>query len=159
MNWQRKFENCPHPLISCQAIWSVLRTCYACFVHAGEETYDGVPYADLVFTEVDWSETTEHIRTRSSRTNRLDEFDVEPEWASEALLDPDRLVGSGGSTSGLSVKVLGWSESAPAYKGAGLGRVLKVLVVPKDHPPTYRWWGATAMDANDKDRRRYEGDS
>ncbi|MGH9641422.1 MAG: hypothetical protein ACRD3Q_03260 [Terriglobales bacterium] len=68
----------------------------------------------------------------------MDEFDVEPEWASEALLDPDRLVGSGGSASGLSVKVLGWSASAPAYDGGGFGRILKVLVVPKKHPPGHQ---------------------
>ncbi len=33
--------------------------------HAGEDTYDGVPYADLAFTEVDWSEATDHIRHRT----------------------------------------------------------------------------------------------
>lgn len=100
--------------------------CYTLGVPAGEDDYDGVPYADLVFAEVDWSEATEHIRQRSSR-------------------------------SGLTVKVLGWSPSAPSRDyPRRLGRLLTVIVAPKDHPPTGRWWGATAMDANDADRKRYE---
>ena len=134
----------------------VLRACYSGEVHAGEDDYDGVPYADLEFAEVDWSEAVEHIRDRRGRTGRADEFDVEPEWATEALADARRLVGAAGSRSGLTVKVLGWSPSAPAREAGGHGRLLKVIVAPKDHPPAGRWWGATAMDANDADRRRYE---
>lgn len=83
-------------------------------------------------------------------------FDVEPEWATEAVSDPRRLVGSAGSRSGLTVKVLGWSSSAPSRTGEAWGRLLKVIVAPKDHPPAGRWWGATAMEANEADRRRYE---
>ena len=105
---------------------------------------------------MDWSEAAEHIRNRSGRTGRSGEFDVEPEWATEALADPRRLVGSAGSRSRLTVKVLGWSESAPLPEAGQHGRLLKVIVAPKDHPPTGRWWGATGMDANDADRRRYE---
>ena len=124
---------------------------------AGEDDYDGVPYADLVFAEVDWSEAAEHIRQRSGRKGLPDELDIEPEWATEALADPRRLVGSAGSRSGLTVKVLGWSPSAPSRdKPSQFGRLLKVVVAPKDHPPAGRWWGATAMDANDADRKRYE---
>lgn len=37
-----------------------------------------------------------------------------------------------------------------------IGAALEVIVAPKDHPPAGRWWGATAMDANEVDRRRYE---
>jgi len=113
-------------------------------VHAGEDTYDGVPYADLAFTEVDWSEATDHIRHRTQRQGQPAEFDLEPEWATEALADPHRLVGSAGSRSGLTIKVLGWSPSAPARETGRRGRLVKVIVAPKDHPPTGRWWGATA---------------
>ncbi|WP_182358626.1 hypothetical protein [Tomitella gaofuii] len=125
-------------------------------MHAGEDEYDGVAYEQLSFREVDWTESALHIRTRSRRTGRTNEFDVEPEWASEALSDPRRLVGSARSRSGIAVLVLGWSPSAPARHGNGFGRLLKVIVIPKDHPPRSRWWGATAMDANRADRRYYE---
>lgn len=128
-------------------------------MHATGEAYDEVPYADLVFIEVDWSEAAEHIRARSLRMNRPGEFNVEPAWADEAVADPYRLVGSAGSQSGLTVKVLGWSPGAPACASGDFGRLLKVILAPKDHPPTGLWWGATAMDANNADRRRYEEES
>lgn len=134
----------------------VTRTCYTRGVHAAADTYDDVPYAELVFTEVDWSEAAEHLRNRSGRTQRPAELDVEPEWATEALADRRRLAGSAGSRSGLTVKILGWSPSAPARRVGEQGRLLKVIAVPKDHPPAGRWWGATAMEANAADRRRYE---
>lgn len=134
----------------------VTRTCYAWSVHAGDDAYDDVPYAELIFAEVDWSEATEHVRNRSGRLGRSDEFDVEPEWATEALADPRRLAGSAGSCSGLTVKVLGWSPSTPAREPGQRGRLLKVIVAPKDHLPAGRWWGATAMEANEADQRRYE---
>ena len=125
-------------------------------MYAGGDSYDGVPYADLVFTEVDWSEAIDHIRHRTQRQGQPAEFDLEPEWATEALADPHRLVGSAGSRSGLTIKVLGWSPSASTRETVRSGRLVKVIVAPKDHPPTGRWWGATAMDANDADRRRYQ---
>ncbi len=128
-------------------------------MHAGEDTYDGVPYTKLVFEEVDWSEAAEHLSSRSARKQRPNEFDVEPEWATEALADPDRLVGSARSRSGLTVKVVGYSPSAPSRTTGERGRLLKVIVAPKDHPPARRWWGATATEANEADRRRYEEDS
>jgi len=134
----------------------VTRACYIQGVHAADDAYDDVVYAELVFTEVDWSEAVEHLRNRSGRTQRSAELDVKPEWATEALSDRHRLVGSAGSRSGLTVKVLGWSPSAPSRKVGEQGRLLKVIVAPRDHPPAGRWWGATAMDANDADRRRYE---
>jgi hypothetical protein len=135
---------------------TVIRRCYALGVHAQAEAYDEVAYGDLRFDEVDWSDAIEHVRNRGDRTRRPADFDIEPEWATEALADPRRLVGSAGSRSGLTVKVLGWSANAPAREPNQRGRLLKVIVAPKDHPPAGRWWGATAMDANDADRRRYE---
>lgn len=68
----------------------------------------------------------------------------------------DGVVGSAGSRTGLTVKVLGWAPSAPSRHVARRGRLLKVIVAPKDHPPEGRWWGATAMEANESDRKRYE---
>ncbi len=108
-------------------------------VHAGDDSYDGVPYADLAFTEVDWSEAIDHIRHRGQRQGQSAEFNLEPEWATEALADPRRLVGSAGSRSGLTIKVLGWSPNAPARQTGQRGRLVKVIVAPKDHPPTGRW--------------------
>ncbi len=125
-------------------------------MHAGDDSYDGVPYADLAFAEVDWSEAIDHIRHRGHRQKQPAEFDLEPEWATEALADPRRLVGSAGSRSGLTIKVLGWSPNAPSRQTGQHGAPGEVIVAPKDHPPTGRWWGATAMDANTADRRRYQ---
>jgi len=123
---------------------------------ANAEDYDGIPYTELVFNEIDWSEAVEHIRDRSSRKGRS-EFNVEPEWATEAVADPHRLVGSAESRSGLTIKILGWSPSSPNRNDPNRrGRLLKVIIAPKDQPPTGRWWGATAMDANESDQRRYE---
>jgi hypothetical protein len=59
-------------------------------VYAEEGAYDGIPYEDLRFDEVDWSEAADHIRDRSKRVGRPGEFDVEPEWATEALADRRR---------------------------------------------------------------------
>lgn len=127
---------------------------------AEETGYDGVPYGELRFEEVDWSEAVEHIRDRKGPVGRPDELDIEPEWgATEALADPRRLVGSAGSRSGLTVKGVGvGSQSAPPRQAGEQGRLLKVIVAPKEHPPVGRWWGGTAMDANDADRRRYKED-
>lgn len=122
---------------------------------AGPADYDGVPYTNLTFDEIDWSETEEHIRNRVNRTGLPTEFNVAPEWATKALMDPGRLVGSAESRSGLTVKVVGFSPNAPGTQG-GFGRLLTVLVAPKDHPPVGRWWGATAMATNADDRRRYK---
>jgi hypothetical protein len=43
--------------------------------------------------------------------------------------------------------VLGWS--------AGAGRVLTVILLPKDQPPAGAWWGVNAWEANERDRREY----
>jgi hypothetical protein len=54
-------------------------------VPAEEDAYDGVPYGELRFEEVDWSEAVEHVRDRRGRSGRAGELDIEPEWATEAL--------------------------------------------------------------------------
>jgi hypothetical protein len=96
---------------------------------AGEHDYDGVPYADLVFEDIDWSE-------------------IETEWATEACQDERRWVRSAGSASGLTVKVTGYSAMA--------GFVVTVIVAPKDHPPQTRWWDATAWAAKPSEVKMYE---
>lgn len=83
----------------------------------------------------------------NGRFGRTNAFDVEPEWATEAALDPEGLVGDGGSDSGETIKVVGYSASA--------GRVLTVLLLPKDHPPAGDWWGVNAWAASPTDERKY----
>ncbi|PZS07923.1 MAG: transposase [Acidimicrobiales bacterium] len=86
---------------------------------------------------------------RRSKRKGLDEFDVEPEWANEAVDDPDRLVASDpGSKSGESVRIVGYSRSAD--------RILTVIVVPKSVTPVSdEWWGANAWASNESDQRKY----
>lgn len=119
----------------------------------GEElTFEGIPYEDLPRESVDWEHRAEHIRTRSTRKGPH-EFDVEPEWATEAALDPEALVGPGSSPT--CIEVIGLSPSAPAADANGHGRVLKVWLVPKSHPPSGDWCGASACAGNEQDVAAY----
>lgn len=77
---------------------------------------------------------------------------MEPAWATEAALDPERIVRT---TDGKSIKVIGRSVSAPARSEGALGRILKVWIMPKDLAEG-EWWGTTACDANDRDRSIYK---
>ncbi len=115
---------------------------------AGRDAYDDVPYSALVFDDIDWSEVGDHNPGRRSERYGASEVDVPTEWADEAGRDERRWVRSAGSSSGLTVKVTGYSPSA--------GFVVTVVVAPKDHPPTWRWWGATARKANKTDESYYE---
>jgi hypothetical protein len=114
---------------------------------AGPDAYDCIPYEELPIDIVDWRHRGDYIRQRSIRKNQSNAFDVEPEWATEAALDPEGLVGDGRSDSGETVKVVGYS--------AGAGRLLTVLLLPKDHPPTGEWWGVNAWAASSTDQRKY----
>ncbi|MCS7479060.1 hypothetical protein ACFFQW_26035 [Umezawaea endophytica] len=116
---------------------------------AGEDDYEGVVYADLVFGDVDWSQVGDHDPARrSERKDSAKERNVHTEWATEACQDERRWVRSAGSTSGLTVKVTGYSEMA--------GFVVTVVVAPKHHPPQVEWWGATAWAAKASEIRAYE---
>lgn len=109
-------------------------------------TYRGIPLDGLRIESVEWTdEQAEHIRTRSARKGTA-EFDVELEWASEAVFDPDRIVGLPGS--GQSIKVIGYSETA--------GRLLKVWLYPRNLQAG-EWFGASACSANMTDQRNYKG--
>jgi len=108
-----------------------------------EGTYDGIPLSELPITAVDWEYRCEYIRTRSKRKGP-DEFDVEPEWATEAVLDPQAVIRRDrASRSGEGLRLTGFS--------AGADRVLVVILIPKEHPPTGDWWGVNAWSANDRD--------
>jgi hypothetical protein len=117
-------------------------------VLAGEDDYEGVPYADLVFEDVDWSEVGEHDPARRAERKSTTERNVLTEWATEACQDERRWVRTAGSKSGLTVKVTGYSAMA--------GFVVTVVVAPKDHPPGAGWWGATAWAAKPAEIKEYE---
>jgi hypothetical protein len=105
------------------------------------DRYEGIRLDDLPIEYVDWQHRAEHIRSRSSRN--LGDFDVDPEWGTEAVLDPLRMVRM---TDGRAIAVVGFSPGAE--------RVLKVWLVPKDLRYG-EWWGASACEANRRDRRDY----
>jgi len=115
---------------------------------AGGHDYEGVPYADLVFEDIDWSEIGEHDPGRRSERKGSTEHDVRTEWATEACQDERRWVRSAGSRSGLTVKVTGYSAMATF--------VVTVIVAPKDHPRQRRWWGASAWAAKPAEIKQYE---
>ena len=115
---------------------------------AGEHDYEGVPYADLVFEDIDWSEVGEHDPARRSERKGTGERNVPTEWATEACQDGNRWVRSAASASGLTVKVTGYSAMA--------GFVVTVIIAPKDHPPRTQWWGATAWGARPSEIKLYE---
>jgi hypothetical protein len=120
---------------------------YASVVPAGVEDYDGVPYADMVFGEIDWGEVGEHDPGTRAERKGTTEQNVYTEWATEACQDPQRWVRSAESRSGMTVKVTGWSTSADF--------LVTVVLAPKDQPPAQRWWGATAWKAKTAEDKRY----
>lgn len=115
---------------------------------AAETDYDGVRYEDMVFDLVDWSQVGDHDPSRRSGRKGDGEVDVLTAWADEAVRDERRWVRSAGSRSGCTVKVTGHSPSA--------GFVVTVVVAPKDVPPSWRWYGATAWKASRSELRIYE---
>jgi hypothetical protein len=117
-----------------------------------DQRYGDTPLEALDISEIDWTHRAEHIRTRSKEKGPK-EFDVEPEWASEAALDPLRIISL---TGGKSIEVIGLSRSAPPREPGEPGRVLKVWIIPKDLS-SGSWWGTSACEANKKERRRYWG--
>src|SRR5262245_13004522 len=85
---------------------------------ASDTGYDGIPYEGLVIETVSWSEAVaRHMACRSRRYGR-EQFDISvAEWATQAARDPQRLVGDGRSRDGDSIRVIGWSASAPGRAG------------------------------------------
>lgn len=115
---------------------------------AEEEAYDGIAIADLRVDSITWTaEQADHVRTRSSRYPGA--VDLEAEWATEAALDPQRRFGlDPASKTGEAIRVVGRSTAA--------GRVLTVILVPEDHPPSGAWLGVTAWVTKGRDLRDYE---
>jgi hypothetical protein len=76
-------------------------------VEAGEDTYDGIRVSELHIDSVEWTpEQADHIRTRSKRYQ--DALDIEPEWATEAVLDPKARIGRHpASKTGEGIRVTG----------------------------------------------------
>jgi hypothetical protein len=97
-----------------------------------------------VLGRVDWSKRAGYIRDRHQ---------VESAWADEAVVDPAAcwLNPDPASTSGLSVRVIGFSGSADV--------LLTVILLAGDADPDELadgdWWGVNAWPANEGDRRLY----
>jgi hypothetical protein len=109
------------------------------------EEFEGIPVGELPIDEVVRSEErARHIRTRTERKGPV-EINIEPLWASEAALDPNRLVRRGSGRE--SVEVLGYSPSAR--------RVLLVWIYTTEHPPTGVWQGGSAIVAGRRLRAAY----
>lgn len=118
-------------------------------VVAEEETYDGIAIPDLRVDSVTWTPgQAEHVRTRSSRYPGA--VNLEPEWATEAAMDPKRRFGvDPASKTGEGIRVVGRSATA--------AQVLTVILIPSEHPPTGAWLGVTAWVTKGRDLRDYEG--
>ena len=116
----------------------------------GRPRYKGVDLPSLRIDEVTWSEAAaEHVRSRPER--QTGQPTLEPEWCTEAALDPRRVVRVAGSANPAtaSLKVVGFSPSA-----FGRGDLLKVWLW-SDDPLDETWNGGSGAPANDSDRRAY----
>lgn len=127
---------------------SVIRSYYNLQVK-GSGTYRGIRLEDLPVEAVGWPEViVEYIRSRSER--RPGDTDIEPEWATEAALDPTRIVGVGtdpkSGKESLSLTVIGYS--------AGAAEILAVWLRPKDLGQG-EWYGQNAAKARRQWRRAY----
>lgn len=59
-----------------------------------EPTYRGIPLGRLRIDWIVWTPArAAHIRNRVERKNDPREVDLEPEWATEAVMDPGAFVG------------------------------------------------------------------
>lgn len=108
-------------------------------------TYRGIPLEDIEIEGVMWTdEQAEHLRTRTIRYGP-GETNLEPEWATEAALDPFGQVRLPKGESH-SLIVIGWSYSAR--------RVLKVFIHPIDLQAGL-WAGGSAAKVKDSVAKRY----
>jgi hypothetical protein len=106
------------------------------FAVESEDLYEGIPVIDLPVMEVDVPDPV-HLR-RSLRYQG--EIDLEPAAAVEAALDLHGLIARDPqSRTGEAVRVVGFSPTA--------GRLLVVVLLPHDHPPTGLWHVVTAWPA------------
>lgn len=116
--------------------------------------YRGYHLADLEVDQISWSDwSSDHLRDRTTRYPDVpDEVDLEPEWATEAALDPNRQLGI---TRENDLRVTGWSEHAPAASWSQRGgRVLRVVLKPREMEEGW-WSGVTAAPASEKASKWY----
>lgn len=107
--------------------------------------YDGIPVVELPITEVDVPDPA-HLR-RSERYPG--EVDIAPAAAVEAATDLRGLIARDPqSRTAESIRVIGYSPM--------VGRVLLVVLLPEDHPPTGRWHVVTAWPAGVRFTAAYE---
>lgn len=117
---------------------------YTYRVAASDDTYDGVPVVELPVTEVDVPDPAHLCRS----LRYPGEVDIDPTSAIEAACDERGLVARDPkSRTGEAVRVVGYSPT--------VGRVLVVVLLPDDHPPTGRWHVVTAWPANRRLRAAY----
>jgi hypothetical protein len=109
-----------------------------------EDLYDGVPIECLSIDVVHVPDPT-HLRRSLRYPGALD---IAPEHAVQAELDPRRPVARDpGSRTGEAIRIVGRSR--------GMKRVLIVVVLPEDHPPSGVWRVATAWPADRRSRAIY----
>jgi hypothetical protein len=114
-------------------------------VDAGDH-YDGIPVAKLPITDVDVPDP-DHLQ-RSQRYPGA--IDVDPAAAIESGQNPHRLVARDpNSATGEAIRLIGYSPTAD--------RVLVIILIPEEHPPTGLWHVATAWPANRRQRTMYTG--
>lgn len=109
-----------------------------------DEHYDGIPVAELLFTEID---VPDPIHLRRSRRYR-GALDIDAVAGIEAAADPECLVAQDpNSATGEAIRAIGYSPTA--------ARPLVVVLIPERHPPDGLWHVATAFPANARQRRTY----
>jgi hypothetical protein len=112
-----------------------------------EEQYDEIPIGEVPIEEIDVPDPT-HLQ-RSQRYPKA--LDIAPEQAVQAALDPRRRVRPHTTSRvGETLQVLGYPPEAD--------RVLVVLLLPHDHPPTGSWHVATAWPAGPRARAAYHAE-
>lgn len=103
----------------------------------------GIPLTELRIDAVEWVPGgVEHMRARRAEQGA---WCPEPEWVSEAALDPRRVVRV--AIPDRSLKVIGWSGSAE--------RLLKTWLWPSDLEAGM-WLIGSATEANTSDAKRYK---
>jgi hypothetical protein len=119
-----------------------------------EPRYRGRRLSDLDIVDIEWSDwSANHISTRTTRySDDKDELDIEPEWATEAALDP---YGRLSLTQDGDVRVTGWTGNAPSASWSQrTGRVLRVVLKPVDINEGH-WDGITAAPASQRAAEGY----
>jgi hypothetical protein len=116
--------------------------------------FRGVPLDRLRIDVIEWDEGSSwHIKNRTRRKLGQDERDIDPTWATEAALDPNRIVAVANPLPGRArppaLLVVGKAESVEL--------VLKVWILPKepDGLRTGEWLGRSAAEATGAMKERY----